>query len=97
MERDPIMLFSCTIGFLGARAAPGFAGSAWGAHASPTPVHAPARRSRLHRLAQCTHAYARGSPGLTLPFFLGDGGAKAEADATSYAYRIKHVYPPKDA
>ena len=48
MERDPIILFSCTIGLFG----------------------------------------------FVAPFVFGDGGRAKEEAQTSYAYRIKQVYPP---
>ena len=34
-----------------------------------------------------------GTVGVLGPFLLGDGGRSAEEANTSYAYRIKHVYP----
>lgn len=36
-----------------------------------------------------------GTIGLAFPFLIGDGGRKAEADSSNYAYRIKNVYPRK--
>jgi hypothetical protein len=36
---------------------------------------------------------ARVGAGFTAPFIFGDGGRAKEEAATSYAYRIKNVYP----
>ena len=33
------------------------------------------------------------SEGFTVPWIIGDGGRKREEMGTSYAYRIKSVYP----
>eukprot|EP00326_Haptolina_ericina_P024931 CAMPEP_0181193024 /NCGR_PEP_ID=MMETSP1096-20121128/13597_1 /TAXON_ID=156174 ORGANISM="Chrysochromulina ericina, Strain CCMP281" /NCGR_SAMPLE_ID=MMETSP1096 /ASSEMBLY_ACC=CAM_ASM_000453 /LENGTH=76 /DNA_ID=CAMNT_0023282461 /DNA_START=35 /DNA_END=265 /DNA_ORIENTATION=+ len=37
---------------------------------------------------------ALGFIGFMLPVLAGDGGRAAEEQATNYAFRIKHVYPP---
>jgi len=34
-----------------------------------------------------------GGLGCLLPLMLGDGGRKREDASTTYAYRIKHMYP----
>ena len=77
MERDPIVLFSCTIGMIGA-----------------LPLAAqPACRPPLAALLSHA-AFPRSSSGLVVPWIVGDGGRRKEDAATSYAYRVKHVYPP---
>jgi len=38
-----------------------------------------------------------GTFGLLAPFLIGDGGRRKEDASTSYAYRIKQVYPPAGA
>lgn len=57
-------------------------------------------KRRADALLPKKHVYQLNHPPLPLPlagcvapFLLGDGGRKAEEAATSYAYRIKHVYP----
>ena len=77
MERDPIILFSCTIGLFGARPEAHATGAKKICAAAPL---APYRNPPF--LA-----------GFLAPVVWGDGGRAREEAATSFAYRIKHVYP----
>ena len=40
-----------------------------------------------------TNFFRRVSAGFSAPFIFGDGGRNKEEMSTTYAYRIKHLYP----
>ena len=95
MERDPIVLFSCTLGLFGKhlRAACSRSRARLSRPAllrQPWCISGPSH-SLLTALTCPLHACL--SEGFTVPWIIGDGGRKREEMGTSYAYRIKSVYP----
>ena len=107
-ERDPIVMFSCFIGGFGARTSRCTCSARQSAPPCMTAARAAPKATDSTSLG-CTETCCFSPPiltqqlllccvlvGLLAPFVIGDGGRKAEDSATNYAYRIKHVYPPKE-
>ena len=95
MERDPIVLFSCTLGLFGKHLRAAHSRSrarlSRARLAPPAVEHHCPSHSLLTALTLLLRACA--SEAFTVPWIVGDGGRKREEMGTNYAYRIKSVYP----